>query len=133
MKNMNDKQFILDGEPISPNDLIRKAEEAEEEFGRAALLRISMASRVLRDHGYSVETNTRYWNMKHSFRKGQRVRHIPPHAKGDKNHRDCEDGVVSSTNDEYVFVKYDNAVMKMESGDEPYTSKATKPDELIKI
>ncbi len=66
------------------------------------------------------------------FKKGERVRYIPSHAKGDRFHKDCESGVVSSINDEFVFVKYDNAIMIMITGDEPYTAQATKPEDLIK-
>lgn len=62
-----------------------------------------------------------------------RVRYIPAHANGYPNHKDCEDGVVSSTNDRFVFVKYDNAVQKMITGNEPYTSQATDPKDLIHI
>jgi len=40
------------------------------------------------------------------FHPGDHVRYIPGHAHGDRHHPDCEDGVVSSTNDRYVFVKF---------------------------
>lgn len=66
------------------------------------------------------------------FKKGDQVLYIPRHAKGDKNHPDCEKGIVSSTNYKFVFVKYDNAMCIMTTGDEPYTSKATNPEDLIK-
>lgn len=60
-----------------------------------------------------------------------RVKYIPGHANGDETHPDCECGVVSSINDKYVFVKYDNlAHGKMTTGDEPYTAKATNPLDL---
>lgn len=65
------------------------------------------------------------------FKKGMRVRYIPHHAHGDSTHEDCENGVVSSVNDEWVFVKYDNAICIMTDGDEPYTAKATRPEDLI--
>lgn len=65
------------------------------------------------------------------FHKGMRVRYIPTHAYGDKNHPACEDGVVSSTNDKNVFVKYDNLERTMVTGDEPYTAQATSPEDLI--
>lgn len=39
-------------------------------------------------------------------RPGMRVRYVPGHAHGDITHKDCEDGVVSSVNDRYVFVKF---------------------------
>ena len=51
---------------------------------------------------------------------GARVRYVPMHAHGDLNHPDCEIGIVTSWNDEFVFVRY--------RGNEH--SKATKPDDL---
>ena len=67
------------------------------------------------------------------FKKGDHVLYLPLRAKGNPDHRDCESGVVSFTNESFVFVKYDNAVMKMKTGDEPYTAQATEADMLIKI
>ena len=68
------------------------------------------------------------------FEKGERVRYIPRHAKGNPNHKHCQDGVVKSTNQFYVFVIYDNlAHGKMETGNEPYTAAATRPEDLIKL
>ncbi len=66
------------------------------------------------------------------FRKGEKVLYIPCHADGNKNHSDCEKGVVSSINKRFVFVKYDCLAMKMVTGDEPYTAAATRPCDLIK-
>lgn len=65
------------------------------------------------------------------FKKGYKVLYIPNHADGDPGHKDCQRGVVSSVNDYFVFVKYDCLARKMETGDEPYTAQATKPDNLI--
>lgn len=45
--------------------------------------------------------------MTNNFKTGQRVKYIPRHAQGDENHKDCETGTVSFTNDYVVFVKYD--------------------------
>ena len=67
------------------------------------------------------------------FKRGERVKYIPTHAKGNRHHPDCETGVVSSTNKFVVFVKYDNADQIMVTGDEPYTAAATSPEDLIKI
>ena len=64
--------------------------------------------------------------------KGIRVRFIPHHAKGDTNHPDCQNGVISSKNDLWVFVKYDNGMCTMVTGDEPYTAQATHPNDLIR-
>ena len=59
------------------------------------------------------------------FEKGQYVTYIPLHAKGDRNHKDCERGVVSSWNDEYIFVRY------FRNGKLQYTAEATKIEDLI--
>jgi hypothetical protein len=67
------------------------------------------------------------------FNKGDRVRYIPHHARGDQNHKDCKNGVVSSKNEKFVFVKYDNLMCVMTTGDEPYTAAATSPEDLIKL
>lgn len=56
------------------------------------------------------------------FKKGQRVRYVA--------YNQAEDGVISSTNDFYVFVKFDNKIMTMVTGDEPYTAQACKPEDL---
>jgi len=41
------------------------------------------------------------------YLKGDQVRYVPGHAYGDSHHPDCELGVVTSTNEEYVFVRFD--------------------------
>ncbi len=65
------------------------------------------------------------------FKKGYAVRYIPTHAEGEVGHRDCQNGIVKSTNDRFVFVLYDNAMCIMTTGDEPYTAQATNPRDLI--
>lgn len=40
------------------------------------------------------------------FAAGDRVRYVPRHAHGNMEHPDCEDGRVTSTNDDYVFVRF---------------------------
>jgi len=49
------------------------------------------------------------------FVKGERVRYVPRHAGGIDD-PECQDGVVSSVNDIWVFVKYDNAMCIMTTG-----------------
>lgn len=44
------------------------------------------------------------------FREGDLVRYIPGHAHGDVEHEDCENGVVTSTRDDVVFVRYGQKV-----------------------
>lgn len=66
------------------------------------------------------------------FKKGQQVTYVPHHANGDTDHEDCQRGVVSSTNDSWVFVKYNNLDCVMITGDEPYTAAATDPNDLVR-
>jgi len=65
------------------------------------------------------------------FKKGDQVLYVPYHAHGNRQHKDCQKGVVSSTNDENVFVKYNNLMCIMTTGDEPYTAQATRPEDLV--
>jgi hypothetical protein len=65
------------------------------------------------------------------FRKGDRVIYIPGHVGGDYRHKDCEHGVVKRSAGDIVFVIYDNAEMKMRTGDEPYTAASTRASDLI--
>jgi hypothetical protein len=65
------------------------------------------------------------------FKKGMRVRYRPNHVdKDDDSHPDIQKGCVSSINDRWVFVKYDNLSCKMFTGDEPFTAAATCPQDL---
>lgn len=41
-----------------------------------------------------------------AFKEGDRVRYVPGIAHGDVGHADCEDGIVTSTNDVTVFVRF---------------------------
>lgn len=54
---------------------------------------------------------------------GMSVIYIPGHAHGDRGHKDCEPGIVSSKNDTNVFVKFHlNAVY----------GTACNPDDLVR-
>lgn len=66
------------------------------------------------------------------FKKGDKVAYIPRYTEGDTVHKDIQHGVVSSTNERVVFVKYNNLVCEMKTGDEPYIAHATDPEDLIK-
>lgn len=60
------------------------------------------------------------------FTNGEQVRYVPAHADGDENHSDVECGYVNSSNDTYVFVRYErNGILQQ-------TSQATSPTDLIK-
>jgi len=58
------------------------------------------------------------------FKEGDAVVYIPGHAHGDRNHPDCERGIVSSQNGVNVFVRY------YERGILQHTAQATDPDDL---
>jgi hypothetical protein len=70
--------------------------------------------------------------MTGNFKTGDHVTYVPSHAQGNLTHADCQQGVVSSVNDEWVFVKYNNLMCIMTTGDEPYTANATSPYDLVK-
>ena len=56
-----------------------------------------------------------------NFCKGMRVRCVPNHAYGDRNHSDCKEGVVSSVNHKYVFVKFYKRASKLGGYAKPTT------------
>jgi len=66
------------------------------------------------------------------FKHGDKVRYIPNHANGDAQHPDCQNGVVSSVNNNWIFVKYDCLACTMFTGDEPFTAQATKREDIIR-
>ncbi len=78
----------------------------------------------------NIEFNINY--QMNDYKHGDKVRYIPNHADGDSKHRDCQDGVVSSVTEMFVFVKYDNLMCIMTTGDEPYTAQATKRENLTR-
>jgi hypothetical protein len=61
---------------------------------------------------------------------GQRVIYVPHHAAGDPRHRDCEHGMVSSTNHVYAFVRFDQAVAR--HGWDRATSQSCDPETLVR-
>lgn len=61
------------------------------------------------------------------FKVGDRVLYVPNHANGDAKHPDCERGIVSSTNEVNVFVRY-----TQRGGDLSVNGQATSPENLIK-
>lgn len=60
-----------------------------------------------------------------------RVRYVPFHAHGDRTHPDCEDGSISTFNDNTVFVKFDKKLVR--HGWDGTTSEACDPESLILI
>lgn len=66
------------------------------------------------------------------FKSGDPVRYIPHYARGDPNHPCCENGIVASVNEEFVFVRYFARVKGIESGELRPHSQATDPGDLVK-
>lgn len=64
------------------------------------------------------------------FEPGDRVLYVPNHAHGDRSHKDCEAGTVSSKNSINVFVRFDESVRKF--GWDEATSQACRPGNLEK-
>lgn len=60
---------------------------------------------------------------------GVRVAYIPGHAFGDMAHPDVEYGIVSSSNDKNVFVKFNEALSRF--GWDGATSQSCCPDDLV--
>lgn len=72
-----------------------------------------------------------------TFHVGQRVRYIPGHARGDRNHPACEDGIVRGFNPNgYPFVVYDNAtrgkLLTLELA-KKWTAACTHPSDLVAL
>lgn len=63
------------------------------------------------------------------FKPRDKIRYIPGVAYGDSNHPVCEDGVVSSINNKYVFVKFNKQLKKF--GWEGTTSQSCDSKNLI--
>jgi len=70
--------------------------------------------------------------IQEDYKHGDKVIYIPNHAEGDVRHPDCQQGIVSSVNERFVFVKYDCLACTMTTGDEPYTAQATKRENLVR-
>ena len=72
------------------------------------------------------------------FKPGDMIRYIPRHAHGEKEHPDCEDGIVTSVGSSYVFCRF---VCNDSNGGKRYSGKwrtvanseACDPDDLIII
>ena len=63
------------------------------------------------------------------FAEHMRVVYVPHHANGGRSHKDCEHGRVSSVNDKYVFVRFDEQVRVL--GWDQATGKACDPADLV--
>lgn len=69
------------------------------------------------------------------IKTGDKVRYVPNHANGNMEHDDCEDGIVKSKNDTYVFVQYYTKPRYSNGnfidGFLQLNAKATNPNDLI--
>ena len=63
------------------------------------------------------------------FENGDEVTYCPSHAKGDLNHKDCENGYVSDKNDKIIFVRYWHPIFKKFAE----IGKGTDPEFLHKL
>ena len=61
------------------------------------------------------------------FKPGEEVLYVPYHAEGNREHKDCERGWVSSINDFYVFVRF-----VRDAENRGFGSHACKDDQLKK-
>ena len=59
-KAMNEKQYMIDDEPASANDIIRKAKELDTDYGSDGICQTSVAAGVLRRNGHTVGHNPDY-------------------------------------------------------------------------
>jgi len=55
---------------------------------------------------------------------GDRVIYMPPHAKKNPTHKDCEYGIIKSWNNMFIFVTY------IRNGIPQMTAQATRPEDL---
>lgn len=62
------------------------------------------------------------------FKPDDSVIYVPYHAHGDRTHKDCERGRVSSVTEHYVFVKFNETVSRL--GWQGTTAQAFKPEQL---
>ena len=70
--------------------------------------------------------------MNKKFKKGVDVVYVPSHANGDVEHKDCEYGIVTSTNHKYVFVNFGIDFMSMKLCHPRIgTSQACRPEDLM--
>lgn len=72
--------------------------------------------------------------------KGQRVKYMPDHVRGDPTDHRCETGcikrwstMIRADDMPACFVLYDNLDTKMITGDEPFTAKRTRLENLTLI
>jgi hypothetical protein len=57
---MNDKKYLVDGEPMSAIELLNLASDLNSNFRRCVIQRTSIAVTVLRAYGYTVDYNPNY-------------------------------------------------------------------------
>jgi len=57
---MNEKQYLIDGEPASANDIIRAAKELDSDYGADGICQTSVAAGILRRNGHTMGNNPAY-------------------------------------------------------------------------
>lgn len=70
---MNEKQYMIDDEPASANDIIRTAKELDPDYGSDGFCQTSVAAEILRRNGLTVWDNPDYThNALHQPLRGRR-------------------------------------------------------------
>ena len=57
---MYEKKYLIDDEPASARDIIKKAKALDDRYGADGFCTTSGAAQVLREHGHSVSENPDY-------------------------------------------------------------------------
>lgn len=57
---MDEKKYMIDNEPASATDIIRKAAKLDPDYGEGGICLTSIASGILRRHGHTVGRNPDY-------------------------------------------------------------------------
>lgn len=61
-----DKQYMIDNEPVSADELIKRAKDIGYDGDAYGVFYTSGSARVLREHGHTVEKNPDYKKEKNS-------------------------------------------------------------------
>lgn len=57
---METKQYRIDEEPASANDIIKMARELDSEYDESNFYQTSVGAGILRKHGHTVDKNPNY-------------------------------------------------------------------------
>ena len=57
---MDEKRYLIDDEPASAQDIIRRAKELDDDYGSDGIYQTSFAARILRLNGNVIKDNPNY-------------------------------------------------------------------------